>query len=151
MNITHDFDNCQSDVYKEVISDLIAREKMGRMKYGVTVDKANLSEKEWLHHGDGNTKHGHIDIRSIPPCGVDSGALRAPPSTRPKNSSELLEFFTTRVAHGGDCRTGEVCGHGTRRPKERRLTRALPGGRLECHCNHVCPDHNVILHGNGPL
>ena len=50
MNITHDFDNCQSDVYKEVISDLIAREKMGRIKYGVTVDNANLSEKEWLHH-----------------------------------------------------------------------------------------------------
>jgi hypothetical protein len=50
MNITHDFDNCQSDVYKEVITDLISREKMGRAKYGTTVDKANLSEKEWLHH-----------------------------------------------------------------------------------------------------
>jgi hypothetical protein len=23
---------------------------MGRAKYGVTVDNANLSEKEWLHH-----------------------------------------------------------------------------------------------------
>lgn len=50
MNITHDFDNCQSDVYKEVISDLISREKMGRMKYGTTVDKANLSEREWMQH-----------------------------------------------------------------------------------------------------
>ncbi len=50
MNITHDFDNLQSDTYKEVITDLIAREKMGRMKYGVTVDKANLSEQEWLNH-----------------------------------------------------------------------------------------------------
>jgi hypothetical protein len=50
MNITHDFDNCQSDIYKEVITDLISREKMGRAKYGVTVDNANLSEKEWLHH-----------------------------------------------------------------------------------------------------
>ena len=50
MNITHDFDNLQSDTYKEVITDLIAREKMGRIKYGVTVDKANLSEKEWLNH-----------------------------------------------------------------------------------------------------
>ena len=50
MNITHDFDNCQSDVYKEVITDLISREKMGRMKYGTTVDKANLSEKEWMQH-----------------------------------------------------------------------------------------------------
>jgi hypothetical protein len=50
MNITHDFDNCQSDVYKEVITDLISREKMGRAKYGVTVDNANLSEKEWLYH-----------------------------------------------------------------------------------------------------
>jgi hypothetical protein len=50
MNITHDFDNCQSDVYKEVISDLISREKMGRAKYGTTVDKANLSEKEWMQH-----------------------------------------------------------------------------------------------------
>jgi len=50
MNITHDFDNCQSDVYKEVISDLISREKMGRIKYGTTVDKANLSEKEWMQH-----------------------------------------------------------------------------------------------------
>jgi hypothetical protein len=50
MNITHDFDNLQSDTYKEVITDLIAREKMGRMKYGVTVDKANLSEQEWMNH-----------------------------------------------------------------------------------------------------
>jgi hypothetical protein len=50
MNITHDFDNCQSDVYKEVISDLISREKMGRAKYGTTVDNANLSEKEWMQH-----------------------------------------------------------------------------------------------------
>ena len=23
---------------------------MGRIKYGVTVDKANLSEQEWLNH-----------------------------------------------------------------------------------------------------
>ena len=50
MNITHDFDNLQSDTYKEVITDLIAREKMGRIKYGVTVDKANLSEQEWMNH-----------------------------------------------------------------------------------------------------
>lgn len=50
MNITHDFDNCQSDIYKEVISDLISREKMGRIKYGTTVDKANLSEREWMQH-----------------------------------------------------------------------------------------------------
>jgi len=50
MNITQDFDNCQSDVYKEVITDLISREKMGRAKYGTTVDKANLSEKEWMQH-----------------------------------------------------------------------------------------------------
>ena len=50
MNIRHDFDNCQSDIYKEVISDLISREKMGRAKYGTTVDKANLSEKEWMQH-----------------------------------------------------------------------------------------------------
>lgn len=50
MNITHDFDNLQSETYKEVITDLIAREKMGRIKYGVTVDKANLSEAEWLNH-----------------------------------------------------------------------------------------------------
>jgi hypothetical protein len=50
MNITHDFDNCQSDVYKEVITDLISREKMGRAKYGTTVDNANLSEKEWMQH-----------------------------------------------------------------------------------------------------
>lgn len=50
MNITHDFDNLQSEIYKEVITDLIAREKMGRIKYGVTVDKANLSEQEWLNH-----------------------------------------------------------------------------------------------------
>lgn len=50
MNITHDFDNCQSDIYKEVISDLISREKMGRIKYGTTVDNANLSEREWMQH-----------------------------------------------------------------------------------------------------
>lgn len=50
MNITYDFDNCQSDVYKEVITDLISREKMGRAKYGTTVDNANLSEKEWMQH-----------------------------------------------------------------------------------------------------
>ena len=50
MNITHDFNNCQSDIYKEVITDLISREKMGRAKYGTTVDKANLSEKEWMQH-----------------------------------------------------------------------------------------------------
>jgi hypothetical protein len=50
MNITHDFENLQSDTYKEVITDLISREKMGRAKYGVTVDKANLSEQEWLNH-----------------------------------------------------------------------------------------------------
>ena len=50
MNITHDFDNCQSDIYKEVITDLISREKMGRAKYGTTVDKANLSEREWMQH-----------------------------------------------------------------------------------------------------
>ena len=50
MNITHDFNNCQSDIYKEVITDLISREKIGRAKYGTTVDKANLSEKEWMQH-----------------------------------------------------------------------------------------------------
>ena len=50
MNITHDFDNCQSDIYKEVINDLISREKIGRAKYGTTVDKANISEKEWMQH-----------------------------------------------------------------------------------------------------
>jgi hypothetical protein len=50
MNITNDFDNLQSETYKEVITDLIAREKMGRIKYGVIVDKANLSEQEWLNH-----------------------------------------------------------------------------------------------------
>ena len=50
MNITHDFDNCQSDIYKEVMTDLISREKIGRAKYGTTVDKANLSEKEWMQH-----------------------------------------------------------------------------------------------------
>ena len=50
MNITHDFDNCQSDIYKEVITDLISREKIGRAKYGTTVDNANLSEKEWMQH-----------------------------------------------------------------------------------------------------
>ena len=50
MNITHDFDNCQSDIYKDVISDLISREKMGRAKYGTTVDNANLSEREWMQH-----------------------------------------------------------------------------------------------------
>jgi len=50
MIITNDFDNLQSETYKEVITDLIAREKMGRIKYGVTVDKANLSEQEWLNH-----------------------------------------------------------------------------------------------------
>ena len=50
MNITHDFDNCQSDIYKEVIGDLISREKMGKKKYGTTVDNANLSEKEWMQH-----------------------------------------------------------------------------------------------------
>ena len=50
MNITHDFDNCQSDIYKEVITDLISREKIGRAKYGTTVDKANLSEMEWMQH-----------------------------------------------------------------------------------------------------
>ena len=35
--------------------------------------------------------------RSIPAGGVDSGTLRVPPSTRPKDSS-LLESFTQRVA-----------------------------------------------------
>jgi hypothetical protein len=50
MNITHDFDNCQSETYKQVISDLISREKMGRAKYGMSVDQANLSEQEWMHH-----------------------------------------------------------------------------------------------------
>jgi len=50
MNITNEFDNLQSEIYKEVITVLIAREKMGRIKYGVTVDKANLSEQEWLNH-----------------------------------------------------------------------------------------------------
>ena len=50
MNVTHDFNNCQSDIYKEVITDLISREKMGRAKYGTTVDNANLSEKEWMQH-----------------------------------------------------------------------------------------------------
>lgn len=50
MNITHDFDNLESDTYKKVITDLISREKMGRAKYGMSVDQANLSEEEWLNH-----------------------------------------------------------------------------------------------------
>lgn len=37
-------------VYAQVMKDLRSREKMGIEKYGVSVDKAVLSEREWMQH-----------------------------------------------------------------------------------------------------
>ena len=49
-NITHDFDNCQSNVCKKVITDLKAREAKGIDTYGTTLDRTDLTRSEWLQH-----------------------------------------------------------------------------------------------------
>lgn len=36
--------------YRQIISDLVEREAMGFEKYGTTVDKASLSNKQWMQH-----------------------------------------------------------------------------------------------------
>lgn len=44
--------NTESDasVYDSIRADLTAREQLGREKYGVSVDEANLTPKEWAQH-----------------------------------------------------------------------------------------------------
>jgi hypothetical protein len=49
-NITHDFDNCQSNVCKKVITDLKTREAKGIDTYGTTLDRTDLTRSEWLQH-----------------------------------------------------------------------------------------------------
>ena len=49
----HTRDNNQmknSDILDSVIEDLVKREERGLGKYGTTVDRTDLSEKEWLQH-----------------------------------------------------------------------------------------------------
>jgi hypothetical protein len=36
--------------YRRIIADLVEREAMGFKKYGTTVDKAKLSNKQWMQH-----------------------------------------------------------------------------------------------------
>lgn len=36
--------------YRRIIADLVEREAMGYKKYGTTVDKANLNNKQWMQH-----------------------------------------------------------------------------------------------------
>lgn len=45
-------ENTKSDasVYDSIRADLTAREQLGREKYGVSVDEANLAPKEWAQH-----------------------------------------------------------------------------------------------------
>jgi hypothetical protein len=45
-------ENTESDasVYDSIRADLTAREQLGREKYGVSVDEANLTPKEWAQH-----------------------------------------------------------------------------------------------------
>jgi hypothetical protein len=40
----------QVSVYESIISDLKNREQLGHKKYGVSVDQANLTQKEWAQH-----------------------------------------------------------------------------------------------------
>ena len=39
-----------TSVYDSIRADLTAREQLGREKYGVSVDEANLTPKEWAQH-----------------------------------------------------------------------------------------------------
>jgi len=39
-----------SDTLNEVISDMIAREKLGLKKYGTTIDRDDYSLEDWLVH-----------------------------------------------------------------------------------------------------
>lgn len=39
-----------SDTLNEVISDMIAREKLGIKKYGTTIDRDDYDLKDWLQH-----------------------------------------------------------------------------------------------------
>lgn len=39
-----------ASVYDSIRADLTAREQLGREKYGVSVDEANLTPKEWAQH-----------------------------------------------------------------------------------------------------
>ena len=39
-----------SDTLNEVISDMIAREKLGLKKYGTTIDRDDYDLKDWLQH-----------------------------------------------------------------------------------------------------
>lgn len=46
-----------SDTLNEVISDMIAREKLGLKKYGTTIDRDDYSLRDWLQ----NTMEEHMD------------------------------------------------------------------------------------------
>jgi hypothetical protein len=39
-----------SNTLNEVISDMIAREKIGLKKYGTTIDREDYSLKDWMQH-----------------------------------------------------------------------------------------------------
>ena len=39
-----------SDTLNEVISDMIAREKLGLKKYGTTIDRDDYSLLDWIRH-----------------------------------------------------------------------------------------------------
>ena len=42
--------NENSNTLNEVISDMIAREKLGLKKYGTTIDREDYSLKDWMQH-----------------------------------------------------------------------------------------------------
>ena len=46
-----------SDTLNEVISDMIAREKLGLKKYGTTIDRDDYDLRDWLQ----NTMEEHMD------------------------------------------------------------------------------------------
>lgn len=48
--MSNQMNELRSQTYKEVITDLIHREKMGMKKYGTTVDDAGLTSTEWIQH-----------------------------------------------------------------------------------------------------
>ena len=49
--------NENSNTLNEVISDMVAREKLGLKKYGTTIDREDYSLKDWLQ----NAMEEHMD------------------------------------------------------------------------------------------
>lgn len=50
MNITHDNDEVKDSIVESVITQFKARSRTGIDKYGVTLDRTDLSTLEWLKH-----------------------------------------------------------------------------------------------------